>query len=237
MKKDIFENLFEGKEFKSLVKKTAGFKKQTPTPKRQFDQFIATAETVARRAMLLDNFDDLQSKNILFLGDDDFTSLACASLEKSTQTTVVDIDQRILQNIKRISDKNNFNITALHYDATDPLPKNLLGKFDAVFTDPPYTPNGISLFLSRAIDALNKRNEDSRIYICYGSGKKAKERYLPIYEILFSSGMFIKWAFDEFNEYTGAQSIGNSSSLFILEPTPKTKPSIRDSFEGNIYTY
>lgn len=234
---NILNSIFETDFFRELLKKVVSFKKQTPSPKRQFDQFIATAETVAKRATLLKHFADLQGKNVLFLGDDDFTSLACALIEKSAQITVADIDRRILKNIKRISDKNNFKIATAHYDARATLPKNLLGKFDVVFTDPPYTPRGISLFLSRAIDALNKRSVNSKIYICYGTSNKAKERYLPIYEIFINSGMFIKWVFDEFNKYKGAPSIGNSSSLFICEPTPKTKPLIQDKFGGNIYTY
>lgn len=228
---------FEDEKFESLVDDVDGFKKETPSPKRQFDQFTATPKTVAKRAALIDFFNDLENKNILFLGDDDFTSLACASMQESGDITVLDIDRRILKTIKRLSDKNDFGISTIHYDARNTLPENFYGKFDVIFTDPPYTPKGVSLFLSRSIDALNKKYDSSRIYLCYGTSDKSKERFLHIYKVFVDSGMFIKWVFDKFNEYKGAKSIGNTSSLYILETTPKTKPQINGDFGGNIYTH
>jgi len=123
-----------------------------------------------------------------------------------------------------------------NYDARKPLPPSYFGKFDIVFTDPPYTGEGIKLFVSRAIQALDPLNQAARIYVCYGNSDRAKERFLPIYEIFSSSGLMLRWVFDKFNRYQGADSIGSASSLFVLDVTSKTKSLITKNYDKPIYT-
>ncbi|KKR81315.1 MAG: hypothetical protein UU73_C0003G0121 [Candidatus Daviesbacteria bacterium GW2011_GWA1_41_61] len=207
-----------------------------PQPIRGYDQFLADSETVVKRAALMDFFADIEGKRILFLGDDDFTSVAIAFYRKAQTITVVDIDKKILDGIQEISDSSSYQITTKPYDAREKLSPELSGKYDIVFTDPPYTREGISLFLSRAVQALDPTNQAGRIYFCYGNSDRAKERYLPIYEVIISSGLMIRWVFDKFNRYSGAESIGSASSLFICDVTPKTKPKITGEYKGNIYT-
>ena len=207
-----------------------------PHPKRRYDQFSATAETTARRASLLDFFGDVKGKRLLFLGDDYFTSIATASLGSAENITVLDIDTSILREISNLSQKNKFRLKVLEYDARKSLPAGLIGKFDVVFTDPPYTLEGAELFISRAIELLDHRNLGARLYLCYGGSDRAKERFLPIYEVLTKSGLFVRWIFDKFNRYSGAESIGSASSLVICDVTPKTKPLIQGSFDKPIYT-
>lgn len=210
--------------------------KHRPKPLRKFDQFTATANTVGRRAVLMDFFADILGKRILFLGDDDFTSLAVAFLGKAQVVVAADIDKRILDSIQNCSDKLSCQIHTREYDARQVLLSELAGKFDVVFTDPPYTPEGVSLFLSRATSALDPTNQAARIYLCYGNSDRAKERYLPVYESIISSGLMIRWVFDKFNRYSGGESIGSASSLFICDVTPKTRPLIKGVHSQNIYT-
>lgn len=207
-----------------------------PLPNRQYDQFTATKETTARRASLLTYFEDLQGKRLLFLGDDDFTSVAVAITQKASEITVLDVDERILRSLEAISVKEGLKIRTAQYDARKALPISELGKYDIVFTDPPYTPEGISLFVSRAVQLLDLSNKVARIYLCYGNSDGAKERFLPIYKAFLSSGLMIRWVFDKFNRYHGAESIGSASSLFILEVTPRTKPLIVGNYNEPIYT-
>lgn len=203
---------------------------------RALDQFQATLETVGKRASLMDFFADIKGKRILFLGDDDFTSIVVASYRKAETIAVLDIDGRIIQNISRLSNENKYEISVENYDAKEKLPPHYRGKFDVVFTDPPYTPIGISLFLSRAIQALDPQNESARIYFCYGNSDRARERFLPIYEILVKSGLMMRWVFDKFNRYEGAESIGSASSLFVCDVTPKTKPIAANESVSQLYT-
>jgi hypothetical protein len=205
-------------------------------PNREYDQFTATPETVNNRAGLLKHFADINEKKLVFIGDDDFTSVAVAMSGKAKEIVVLDIDSRILDTINDISKKYSLNINTIKYDLSKALPSQLLSRFDVVFTDPPYTPEGIRLFLSRAISAIDRNNLSGRIYLCYGNSDRAKERFLPIYRSIIDSGLMLRYVFDKFNRYTGAESIGSSSSLFVLDVTPKLKALIKGDYDNPIYT-
>lgn len=207
-----------------------------PFPERKYDQFTATVETTARRASLLNWNEDVIGKRLLFLGDDDFTSVAVSRFGKASRVAVLDIDDRILSNIREVAKEENLEINLENYDARKALPEGYKQKFDVVFTDPPYTSEGIKLFVSRAIQTLDPQNQSARIYLCYGNSDRAKERFLPIYELLTSSGLMMRWVFDKFNRYQGAESIGGSSSLFVLDITSKTKALITRDYDKPIYT-
>ena len=221
---------------KQILNETNKFYELRPESNRDFDQFHATPETTARRAALMDHLTDIKYKKILFIGDDDLTSLTIASLRYAEEITVVDKDTRILNVIEETAKQNGYKINTIHYDAKNPLPKNMPGHFDVVFTDPPYTPNGISLFVSRAIDALNYKNKSARIYFCYGASDLSKERFLKINEIINEMNLMPRFVFDKFNRYIGADSIGSSSALYVCDVTGTQKPLIKGSFNGNLYT-
>lgn len=232
------EKLFsflENADYKNIIGLLTKHNNQRPAPVRNYDQFTATLETTARRACLLNFFEDLTGKRVLFLGDDDFTSVAIAYFKKTANITVLEIDPRIQKGIDFIARKENLRINTFAYDARIPLPGNLLDRFDVVFTDPPYCENGVKLFVSRAVEAMDSKSQSSRIYLCYGNSDRAKERFLPIQQIIYDSGLMARWVFDKFNRYEGIDSIG-SSSLFIFDTTPKTKALINGKYDGKIYT-
>lgn len=228
--------VLENSNYKKSIELLGKYAEQRPSPERKYDQFTATVETTARRASLLNFFEDIAGKRLLFLGDDDFTSVAVANFHTASEIVVLDIDDRILDKIGLASKAENLTINSSKYDARRSLPALYSGKFDVVFTDPPYTTEGIRLFVSRAVQALNLSNQAARIYVCYGNSDKAKERFLPIYEVFNNSGLMIRWVFDKFNRYQGAESIGSTSSLFVLEVTPKTKPLVAGDYDRPIYT-
>jgi len=230
-------DLLENRQYEENIEFLRRIHKFRPSPNREYDQFAATIETSARRAALLKFFGDIDGKRILFLGDDDFTSIAIARYLTAEKIEVFDIDERVLDNIGEISAKQNFGIKTVRYDARKGFPKELSSRYDVVFTDPPYTSEGVRLFTSRAVDAFDVKNQSARLYLCYGNSDRAKERFLPIYCVLADSGLMTRWIFDKFNRYNGAESIGNSSSLFICDVTPKTKPLIHGNYDRPIYTH
>ena len=226
----------ESINYNQIIKLLKRYDNKRPLPDRKYDQFTATIETTARRAGLLDCFGDIAGKRLLFLGDDDFTSIAVANIRKASGVTVLDIDNRILDTIGNMIINEGLEINLENYDARKALPTTYNKKYDVVFTDPPYTLEGIELFVSRAVNALDPQNQSARIYVCYGTSDRAKERFLPIHEVFTSSGLMIRWVFDKFNRYHGAESIGSSSSLFVLDTTSKTKPLITGNYDKPIYT-
>jgi hypothetical protein len=206
------------------------------SPERRFDQFTATPETVARRASLMIFFGDIGGKRLAFLGDDDFTSVAATLADKPAAATVFEIDERIVKGIGQVSDREGLGIETVEYDARKRIPEDYAGKYDVVFTDPPYTADGVSLFLSRCVDLLDPRNFAARIYVCYGNSDRAKERFLPVQKAIADAGLMIRWMFDKFNRYSGAESVGNASCLYVTDVSGQTLATIRGEFNEKIYT-
>lgn len=203
---------------------------------RKIDQFRATKETVWNRVAIMNQNGDLDNHRLLFLGDADWVAVAAAYLKQAKRIFVVEIDERVVNDLKKISQENNLKIEILKHDLKRPLPNHLLNNFDLVFSDPPYTANGVSLFLSRSIEALDEKSS-SRVYFCYGQSDRARERSLEIQRLLSQLGLLIEECRPKFNRYFGAASIGSSSSLYINSLTVKTKPTIVGQFTGPIYTW
>jgi len=210
--------------------------KERPSPKRNLDQFYATPKTILKRALFLHKLNELYRRKILFLGDDDHTSLALALINNSAKIHVVDVDNKILESIEKLSEKFDLNIdTSLadfRYDKLD----SLKGKFDVVFTDPPYTTQGIDLFIDKAITCLRLRYS-STIFFCYGNSLRATERTLSIQKKIMEKDLMISLIEKNFNQYAGAESIGNGSSLYGCVITPATKVPKYEKKDKRIYTY
>lgn len=200
------------------------YRPNRPEPDRQWDQFTATEETTAKRAKLLQENGDLYNRRIAFLGDDDLTSIAVALTGHPKEITVFEIDERLISLIETISSDLGLNIKIFHHDVRQPVPEHEKRKYDSIFTDPPYTPAGITTFLNQGIDLLRPRLS-SRIYFCYGNSDRAREREIEIQKRINYTGLLLSTKLPAFNKYFGAESIGASSSLYLCDWTEKTKPS------------
>lgn len=203
---------------------------------RRLDQFRATKETVWRRAALMKERGDLLGRRLLFLGDADWTGVAAAYLDQAKRIFILDTDQSVLDDLAVINQKNSFKIEILKHDLARPLPNHLLNSFDVVFSDPPYTDNGVGLFLSRSIEALDKRPA-SKIYFCYGQSDRVREKSLKIQTLIGGLGLLIEECRPDFNRYHGAVSIGSSSALYINSITGQTKSAPVGYFKKSIYTW
>lgn len=227
-------SLPEGETLKKLsLNKLKSFQAKRPLPKRSLDQLSATPETVLKRGLLIQDNGDLDRKSILVLGDYDLSSLGLALIGGAKRILVVDIDRRTIKLIKEISQKEGLRVDCLYYDARGQLPKNLRNSFDVVFSDPPYTPNGLRLFLSRAVEATRNNGV---LYFCYGYSRRSLERGLEAQMIFTQAGLLIESKYEDFNVYLGAESIGSRSSFYYLKATPKTKALVKEHFRGPIYT-
>jgi predicted methyltransferase len=202
-----------------------------PKAKRKLDQFGATEKTLAGRANLLASRGFLTNSKILFLGDYDLTSLACVPLAKNTEIWALDLDQEVLEVIRQGGKEA---VRTVQHNLCSPLPKRLIASFDCVFTDPPYTPEGVALFLSRSLESLAK-GDRARIFLCHTSLDPV--RVLAAQERILAHGVVIEELLPGFNEYIAAKTIGDTSNLYLLRPTPKTRPLIKGEYRGEIYTY
>lgn len=223
------------------------YREDRPRPDRNFDQFFVTEETVLRRAVLLGSTPDISQKQLLFLGDDDLTSVVFSLLFKVEKVTVVDIDNRILRFIEMVSQKEGLPIETFEHDLRNPLPKSEFKRYDVAFFDPPYTPEALNTWLIRAIESTVTGGPDRKkkkpealsckyYLMCYGYTDRETERGLKIQQVLTSLGLVIREKVRDFNRYYGAESIGSKSDLFVLQPTPKVNIRKLDIARSQFYT-
>lgn len=133
------------------------------TPKQELNQMPCTGATLKKRVKRILEDMPLKDKKVLFLGDDDFTSVALA-LTSDAEVHVVDIDPSILSGIQKASSKFGVKIHLHKHDLREKLPESLRDKFDLFFTDPVYSIRGIKLFLLQGLVAL--KSEGCRGYLC-----------------------------------------------------------------------
>ncbi|WP_338803026.1 adenosylmethionine decarboxylase [Xenorhabdus griffiniae] len=202
------------------------------------DQAHATLETSIRRVMLLLNNPRVFKQNILFLGDDDLTSLALMMAFKklgyncSKNIFVKDIDQDLLTFIQDVAEQNDFVINTEYLDLK--LANSYAKNFDIVLTDPPYTLNGLKLFLSRAISFT--KNDNSEILLSFGQKKPMENQ--EVQRLFNNQNLLIKNIYPQFNKYHGGSIISNVSDLYILSVTPQTYPIIsgENNYSDKLYT-
>jgi len=216
-----------------------------PPPEFALDQSHADVPTVIKKALYLLKKGDIEGRNIIFLGDDDFISLAVGLTKLAKNITVLDIDTRVLDYLSKSVEElsiNNFNV--ISHDLREPFPDDLVNKYDVVIMDPPYTNEGLRLFLKRARQALksqiNINGEDHPIIgkkclLSFGNNPPNEMKRLQF--SILDHGFIINEMIPDFNHYKGASIIGQFSHLYYLQsvnnPSSKYNLSLTT---GPIYT-
>ncbi|HEV8625833.1 MAG TPA: bis-aminopropyl spermidine synthase family protein [Acidimicrobiia bacterium] len=193
-----------------------------PPSRWRLDHVPATPETMARRAQHLANEYELGGASVLCLGDHDLTSLAVGSVVPDAELTVVDIDEPILDHVAASAERLGFPLTAAWADLRLTLPPSLTGTADLVFTDPPYTTEGMCLFLMRALEALRPTGHE-RLVFCFGTGERHLVKALEVQALLGDLRLALEAMLPGFNRYDGAEAIGSRSDLYICRPTKGAK--------------
>ena len=199
-----------------------------PRPLVEFDQCHCTPKTKLRRVLAMHDAGAIAARRILLLGDDDLMSVALLRFTRQFRVpiealAVVDIDERVLDFIGGELDDAPFPHRRLRWDARRSLPASLVGRFDTVVTDPPYTAAGAGLFLARAVEAL--RGEGSSVFLSFGSRRPGVQ--LKVQRTIVELGLEIRSLTRDFNDYVGAGVLGGTSHLYHLAVA--TRASIDDS--------
>lgn len=246
---ELYKNLMNSEESRydmisELCEEYTDIYDNRPQVNVEIDQALGTVETAFKRAMLCLEKETLINKKILCVGDDDFISVALGLLLKrlykklscsKKMLSVFDIDERIVENINSLAEEYGLPIEALHMNLRDPLPINYASCFDAFFTDPPYTMDGLSLFLSRGISAL-KKEKGLKVFLSFG--QKPINEVLEMQEIIGKHGLVINNIMKGFNHYNGAALLGSFSEMLILETTDSLKTIVQldETYKEKIYT-
>jgi hypothetical protein len=210
-----------------------------PKPRHALDHVSATGETAVRRALWLNATFDLDGARLLCVGDHDLTSLALAAVNPRVAVTVVDIDDAILEFIDSRARLAGWAIRCLYTDLRFALPVGAREWGDLVFTDPPYTPEGVRLFLSRGLEGLRDRHH-ARLVMAYGFAENHPALGLKAQQAIGGLQLAYEAVLPDFHRYHGAQAVGSSSDLYVLRPTARSwKVVEQGSRESavNIYTH
>jgi N4-bis(aminopropyl)spermidine synthase len=222
----------------SLVAEVDRLAKRAPRARMELDQCHCTVTTKLRRVLAMHEADALVGRRLLLLGDDDLTSLAIDRVVRrfgSGSTVehlcVLDVDPELVEFIRVELARARFSVSTLVHDLREPLPTSLLGSFDTVVTDPPYTLAAAQLFLSRAADALDGHGD-----VFFSFGSRRPDASFRVQQAIGEMGFVIRRLVRDFNEYVGAGVLGGTSHLYHLGATRMLRPSVTGRFDAPLYT-
>lgn len=222
----------------ALVKKMSTIISAAPRPRRSLDHVPATPETTVRRALWMNDNFELSGATVLCVGDHDLTSISLALLNPETRIVVVDIDEDLLDFITRQAVARGMDIRTIYADLRLGMPEIAQRSADLIFTDPPYTPEGVRLFLTRGLQGLRDRT-NGRLLMAYGFGDHQPTLGFKVQKSVQSLSIVYEAIFPKFNKYLGAQAIGSTSDLYVCRPTSATWRAVDRLTEDtiNIYTH
>ncbi|OLF14616.1 bis-aminopropyl spermidine synthase family protein [Actinophytocola xanthii] len=210
-----------------------------PAARAALDHVSVTAETVVRRALWLAGTFDLPGARLLCVGDHDLTSLTVAALVPELAVTVVDLDERLLEFVEDRAAARGLDVRCLYADFRFGLPESVAGSADLVLTDPPYTPEGVQLFLGRGVQGLRDRTT-GRLVMAYGFSPAHPALGMKVQHAVGELELVTEAILPAFNRYHGAQAVGSASDLYVCRPTARTRQVLDRRLERaavRIYTH
>lgn len=135
-----------------------------PLPLREFDQiYMKAGDLVLQTSLIAQRFD---GRDLIFIGDGDGICLCLAYLMHQQvldcgpkSIHLLDFDERIVRAVERFADREKIDhiITANLYNCVDPVPTDLLGRFSAFYTNPPWgasnSGESVKVFVERGMEA------------------------------------------------------------------------------------
>lgn len=226
-------------ELEPVVERLAQLIETGPEIDLTLDQSFATAATKVRRVLLMMRYDLLPSRSALLVGDDDLMSVTIAAVGAALgrrlvhHLAVVDISPVLLDFIRVQLAELDLPAELCEHDLRQPLPERFRGSFDLAMTDPPYTTDGATLFLSRAVEGLRPGPGRS---VIFSFGPKGPESTLEVQRTVAQLGLTVQAMHRNFNEYLGAGIIGGVSHLQHLSSTAETAALVAGDYTGPLYT-
>ncbi|HQG82199.1 MAG TPA: bis-aminopropyl spermidine synthase family protein [Caldisericia bacterium] len=178
------------------------FKIQTNRPQSisAVDQGFVTPEVTLARSFFLQEKRDIEDSSLIFIGDDDLTSIAIALIGNYKQITVLDIDKRLIDFINEtVREENLKNFEAYVYNIKDELPDNFKEKYDIFFTDPLETVPGFTSFVNRGIQSL--KGKDCVGYFNLTYLEASLKKWYLFEKSIIEAGFIITDVLEKFNIY------------------------------------
>jgi hypothetical protein len=132
-------------------------------PSARYFQGLVDRPSSLRRAIAMNERIGSGLSSVLFVGDDDTTSVAFALIAPQHDIRVIDIDERVLEVIRKASALLDVPIVTETVDLRQGVPFHLARRFDGVATDPPRNYRSCMTFLRFAEGCLSAAPR-ARIY-------------------------------------------------------------------------
>ncbi|MCS7118682.1 MAG: bis-aminopropyl spermidine synthase family protein [Archaeoglobaceae archaeon] len=178
-------------EFKNICK-------DRPPAVERFDQGFIDEEGVIRRLEFIHERGDIYGK-FFIVGDDDLFSIAASLTGLPAEIVVIDVDERLVKFINKISKSNDLGISAYVYDVQKKFPEEFYKKFDVFVTDPVETIDGIKLFLSRGVSTL--KGVGCAGYFGLTTLEASRRKWYEIEKMILEMGFVITDVRRRFNIY------------------------------------
>ena len=210
-----------------------------PGAKLELDQTHCTVGTKLRRVLRMHEAGALAGQRVILLGDDDLICLAIGAFTalagpaaRPRRLAVVDCDPDLLGYLgEQLAGEAGVDL--IDHDLRQPLPARLAGEFDVACTDPPYTPAGAELFLSRAVSALAA---GTGRHVFFSFGARRPEETLSTQRLIADMRLTVRSLVPGFNSYAGAGILAGTSHLYHLRTTMQSRPAVTGHYPGPLYT-
>jgi len=189
--------VFDGK-FKEISEKFVRIVKDRPLPSVDFFQGYMREKDVISRIALMHYYNDLADKSFILIGDDDLLSVALALTELPSKIFVLEIDERLGEYIGKVSKEHGLEIEFQKYDVSNPLPKDLVGKFDVFSSEPLETVSGLKAFISRGVACL----KDGGVgYVGLSTAEASRRKWLTVERMLLEMNCVVTDIIRDFSKY------------------------------------
>lgn len=187
------------KEFEKILREFKEVVKKRPAVSGEFYQEWMYPEEVIARLAYFHFHGDLVDRDFFIIGDDDLVSIALAISGYAKRIFVVDIDQKLIEYIEKTAKENRWkNVEAMVYDVGEPLPKELIGKFDVFSSEPLETWSGLKAFFLRGMLSLKVSGAG---YVGLTHVEASLEKWRKIEEFISSNGFAITDIVRDFSLY------------------------------------
>ncbi len=209
LREDDLERCYR-EEYRRAVSAVTTARGLHPVPRTEIDQSFVTIQTAVKRAILAALTGNVHGSRVLFIGDSDMMSVACASVADLELAFVIDLDRSALDALSSHTGLRTA-LDTLRCDVRRLPMRSSPSRVDTVFSDPPYSYHGITTFLGAASPYLAMGGV---VFASFNKRVPNETRDLAAW--LHKEGLSYDSLLPSFNEYIGAQLLGRRSDMHIL---------------------
>lgn len=222
----------ENKLYEEIKQKHNLMAQERGLPDVELDQYFINQETCIKRALII-NPEQYDGKRIILLGDMDLVALSIGLISNPRDLAVLDIDKRIPELVFKMKfDHKIRTIRYVNHDIRIRMIAVLKNQFDFIFIEPPMTPEGLELGLSRAIQNA-KKDVQSKIFLSFDIEDKRKD---IIQNLIERMNLELETFIPNFNKYDYDTPLNKKTSdMYILNVKSDSKETIEHHYLGPTY--